>query len=188
VLITIGLSSHYEWEDHPESDAIDAVLAISDEEHAEAQARLAAMIEKAASEDSKELRRQIAELEAQVKVRADIDAARLSVNLKQDHTGTWKRKFVNEAETFLTVGLGEAEIQNNLEHFQRTGQFWPGNRAEVAAWYLTTKTLPHHAHPDHFTSLTVEDEGDTADVEAYLRTFFKVGSPARTVEEDSNDG
>lgn len=90
--------------------------------------------------------------------------------VKQNHSGTWLRKIVKEADTHTDISLAEQEIKDCLDHFIRIGGTYQ-KRHQVVAWYLADKILPHHAHPDHIKAITVEGEPD---VQAYLEAYFEV--------------
>jgi hypothetical protein len=116
MLITIGLSSYYDWEPTDEAPT-----------------------------------------------QADI----MALKAKPGSNGKWLKKAVKSASTHTTINLPEAEIQNCMAHFERIGL--PRTRERTVAFYIEEKTMPHHAHPDHWESIEVHDEPE---VEAFLKNYF----------------
>jgi hypothetical protein len=93
----------------------------------------------------------------------------LALRAKPSQDGKSLKRVLKHADTQTQIGLPEAEIRNLMAHFERTGA--PKSRERVVAFYLEDKVMPHHAHPDHWTGISVHDEPD---VEAYLRNYFNL--------------
>src|SRR5258708_1087427 len=97
---------------------------------------------------------------------ADITALRVKPTLD----GKWLMKITVDEPTHTTISLPEVEIEDCMAHFERQGV--ARTRAQVVAWYLAEKVMPHHAHPDHFESIHVDGEPE---VEKFLNQYFQTG-------------
>lgn len=110
-------------------------------------------------------------------LRADaekLQAELLGLRLKPALNGGLLRKVIVEEPSQTTVSLPEAEIVDCMAHFARIGS--PKSRAQLVAWYLTEKVMPHHAHASHFSNIGVADEPE---VEKFLNVFFETEANAR---------
>src|SRR6266852_420302 len=101
--------------------------------------------------------------------RIPTDAEVSALRAKPGHNGKWLERVVKQTPTHTTISLHESEIENCVAHFERVGA--PKTREKVVAWYLEEKVMPHHAHPDHWTNISVHEEPG---VEKFLRRYFNL--------------